>query len=364
MFPQAITLFGVPFHLFGFIAGLSLLTGYLLTVNEMKRLEISLEIAPHLAFAVLISAFIGARVFFILINWHYYASAPLAVLKVWEGGIVLYGGLLGGLAGGYLYCLRHKLSFPQLSDTVAIGIGFGLPLSRIGCLLAGCCYGKPTHLPWGITFDNPLSLAPLHEALHPTQIYSFLTGMAIFGLLLLLRKRKTFDGELLLVYLCLTSGARVFIEDRFRAEASGAGSLIAFIIFILSGALYVYLKQRSANMKRAVVSMAVLVFAVVLYGACGIVKTQSVSRGYDIQKSSVDKIVNGKTTEQEILASFGPPTKVRDTEDGKEYFYDYAKSGGPQWNLLVSVGGNTVQKSLFVWFDKQGVVKNYAFKQS
>jgi outer membrane protein assembly factor BamE (lipoprotein component of BamABCDE complex) len=118
-------------------------------------------------------------------------------------------------------------------------------------------------------------------------------------------------------------------------------------------------------MKKSALFLIPLAAVIMIYGACGIVKTQSVSRGYDIQQSEVNKIQKGTTTEKDIMKMFGPPTKVRDGADGgKEFFYDYAKTGGPQWNLGVSVGGGTVEKSLLVWLDKNGVVTDYAFKQS
>jgi outer membrane protein assembly factor BamE (lipoprotein component of BamABCDE complex) len=124
-------------------------------------------------------------------------------------------------------------------------------------------------------------------------------------------------------------------------------------------------KQKECIMKKSAPALMILIAAVMIYGACGIVKTQSVSRGYDIQQSEVNNIQKGITTEKDVVKMFGPPTKVRDDADGgKEYFYDYARSGGPQWNLGVSVGGGTVQKSLLVWLDKNGVVTDYAYKQS
>ncbi len=100
-----------------------------------------------------------------------------------------------------------------------------------------------------------------------------------------------------------------------------------------------------------------------LYG-CGIISTQKVSRGFDIHSSDVDAIQKGTTNEHDILRLFGPPTKVRDTDSGKEYFYEYSKDGGIRWNLVFSFGGSTTTKTLLVWFDKNGVVTDYAFKKS
>lgn len=117
-------------------------------------------------------------------------------------------------------------------------------------------------------------------------------------------------------------------------------------------------------MKVPALRILALILVASLIGACGIVKTQTVSRGIDIEKSDVREIVKGETTEKEIIMLFGPPTKVRDLDDGKQFFYEYTKVGGVQWNLLISVGGSTTTKTLLVWFDKKGVVTDYAYKRS
>jgi outer membrane protein assembly factor BamE (lipoprotein component of BamABCDE complex) len=115
-------------------------------------------------------------------------------------------------------------------------------------------------------------------------------------------------------------------------------------------------------MKRSHQTFAVLLIAVAVFAACGIVKTDKVTRGHNLVSSDVSSIVNGSTTEREVLKMFGPPTKVRDTAEGQELLYEYAQSGGPRWDLLVKVGGSSHTKSLLVWLDKNGVVSDYAFK--
>lgn len=117
-------------------------------------------------------------------------------------------------------------------------------------------------------------------------------------------------------------------------------------------------------MTKSAFKLTLLIFAAVFFAACGIIKTQQITRGQDIRATDVSQIKKGVSTERDILHLLGPPTKSRETEDGKEFFYEYAKSGGPQWNLLISVGGGTAIKTLLVWFDKNGVVTDYVFKSS
>ena len=113
-------------------------------------------------------------------------------------------------------------------------------------------------------------------------------------------------------------------------------------------------------MKQIVRSAALLI----LLTGCNIISTQSETRGHNIRGSEVGQIQKGVSTEKDVLKLFGPPTKVRDTEKGKEYLYEYAKSGGLRWNLLFSVGGGSSIKTLLVWLNKEGVVEDYAFKDS
>lgn len=368
MLPEPLTIFGITIHLFGIFAALGILLGYLVTAAEMRRLQITTSILPDLAFAILIPAFVAARILFVLEHWSHYALNPIDIFKFWQGGIVLYGGLLGGLAGGFLFCQRRRLSFAKLSDPVALGLCLGLAFSRLGCLAAGCCYGKPTTLPWGIVFESPLAVArPLHVALHPTQIYSFLIGMAIFAFLMTQRQRKAFNGQILLSYFLLESSSRILIEF-VRADSYFMTSLLAFFIFSVSAVclmMQLRTKQKGeSSMTQPPPKLIPLIFVAVFFAACGIIKTQQITRGHDILATDVSQIKKGVSTEKDILRLLGPPTKARETADGKEFFYEYAKSGGPQWNLLISVGGGTATKTLLVWFDKNGVVTDYVFKSS
>jgi outer membrane protein assembly factor BamE (lipoprotein component of BamABCDE complex) len=183
--------------------------------------------------------------------------------------------------------------------------------------------------------------------------------------LLIYRKKKSFDGELLLIYLILASVSRLMIEP-FRADTHLVVLIVTFSIFIISVVLYFVckLKQRSFAMKKSLFGLALLVMALAVYGACVVATTPSTSRGYDIKSENVKNIVEGKTTESEILKMFGPPAKFRNTAEGKQFFYDYARAGGETYLLNIGLGGGVVQKTLLVTFDKEGVVTNYAYKES
>jgi phosphatidylglycerol:prolipoprotein diacylglycerol transferase len=137
-----------------------------------------------------------------------YRRHPLDVLKVWEGGLVFSGGLIAaGLALGY-YLSRHRLSFWKMADLLAPAAAIGQGIGRLGCFMAGCCYGKPAHTSWGVVFTDPHCLAPLNIRLHPTQLYAAFSGLLIFLILMRLAPRKNYDGQVFLWFLILQSTAQ------------------------------------------------------------------------------------------------------------------------------------------------------------
>lgn len=117
-------------------------------------------------------------------------------------------------------------------------------------------------------------------------------------------------------------------------------------------------------MNKSMIGLIALICVVAVCGACAIATTPKVTRGYDIPQSSVNKIVKGQTTEQELIKILGNPSKFKNTDAGKEFFYEYAKAGGDLYIMNIATTGGTVQKSLLVWLNKEGVVTDYVYKQS
>jgi len=173
-----------------------------------------------MGFWVVLSAIAGARLFHVLVYWRQYAADPSEILKIWNGGLVFYGGFLAAVAACLLFLRRHNIPFLPVADASSIGIVLGLAFGRIGCSMAGCCFGKPAKLPWAVTFSDPASLAPLHVPLHPTQIYESLSGFAIFGVLYATRDRFRTPGTRFWTMLILYGVARSFLEI-FRDDPRG-----------------------------------------------------------------------------------------------------------------------------------------------
>ncbi len=164
-----------------------------------------------------------SKLWLIFSNLHYYLSYPRAIFSVAtiESGGVFYGGVIGGLAWVLMYTHFQKMPFLSVLDVSAAGVALGHGIGRLGCFAAGCCYGRPTSMPWGVTFKSSmaarLSGTPLHVALHPTQLYESGAEFLNFLLLIWLGTRQRFSGQLIGAYFILYGIERGTIEF-FRGD--------------------------------------------------------------------------------------------------------------------------------------------------
>jgi len=244
------------FHIYayGFFIVAGLVTAVVLAGLKIRKsnIGISFENVVDLFFYTVLSALIGSRILFVLINFDVYRQHPMKIFKIWEGGLVFYGGLVLAVIVAFWYMKWHRLPIWKVADLISPLIALGLFFGRIGCFLAGCCYGKETSLPWGVVFKNPDSLARLNVPLHPTQLYDAANGLAIFFFLNWMERRKTFDGQIFWLFLFLYSITRFFIEifrgdprgflfGDFLSTSQGIGILLAILsIFVLF-----YMKKQS-----------------------------------------------------------------------------------------------------------------------
>jgi phosphatidylglycerol:prolipoprotein diacylglycerol transferase len=142
---------------------------------------------------------------------------------------------------------RHSLPVWKTLDVLALAMPLGQGIGRIGCFMAGCCYGRPTDLPWGVTFTDPQSLGPVGVKIHPTQLYESLLVLGVLAVLLHLRSRKRFEGQLLGTYFLLAGLVRFAVEF-FRGDPRGPDILagmpstqvIALSMAVVGGCLLVW----------------------------------------------------------------------------------------------------------------------------
>lgn len=252
MYPDLLTIGPITLHTYGLLVALGFFVGLLITAKLGKSEGFSSQQIMDMGFIIILSAIIGSRVMYVLMNTAYYTRAPLDMFKIWEGGLVFSGGVIGVILTMLWYIKRHGLPLGKTADLWAPAIAIGQGIGRIGCFMAGCCYGKPTDSICGVVFTNPKSLAtPLKVPLHPTQIYSSLSGFVIFLVVLLLYTKKKFEGQVFLWFLIMHSTARLAIE-RFRGDDRGIllGSnmsmtqLLAILILITSVGILLVVKSK------------------------------------------------------------------------------------------------------------------------
>ncbi|MFO7461976.1 MAG: prolipoprotein diacylglyceryl transferase [Desulfatiglandales bacterium] len=220
MFPDLFTVGPVTVHTYGLFVALGFGAAIAITVKIGKEQGISPQQIMDMAFVMILWAIVGSRLLYVFMNFPYFRDHPLDAFKIWKGGLVFSGGLIAVAPAMVWYLRRHHLSFWATGDLWAPALALGQALGRIGCFMAGCCFGKPSDLPWAVAFTHSNTLAPPNIPLHPTQLYSFLAGVGVFVVLMLLRRRRKFEGQVFVWYLILHSTARLFVE-RFRADDRG-----------------------------------------------------------------------------------------------------------------------------------------------
>lgn len=206
---------GLKIHSYGLMMALGFLAALLWIRFQGKREQLAVNRLTDLAFWMMVSAIVGSRLAFIVEEWNYYFHHPLEIFAVWQGGLVFQGGLILCILVAYFYMKKYQLSFWKVSDVFMPGVALGHSLGRIGCFLAGCCYGKQcdVHAWYAVVFSGkPGSLAPVGVALYPTQLLEAGAELFIFAFLAWKSQKKAFDGQILLLYLILYSVARIGIE--------------------------------------------------------------------------------------------------------------------------------------------------------
>ncbi len=226
MHPILFEIGGWPVYSYGVLLALAYLAGLQLAVVRARRAGLDGTKVMDLGIYLIIAALVGAKLMLVVVDLDYFLSQPRELFSLVRAGGVFYGGLLGALAVAIVLVRRYRLPLWTTADLIAPGIALGHIVGRFGCLLAGCCYGRPTDLPWGITFTDPAAAAnvgtPLNEALHPTQLYDAGAETLILILLLVTERRgRPFPGRTFWGYMLLYGISR-FVVEMFRGDPRGA----------------------------------------------------------------------------------------------------------------------------------------------
>jgi phosphatidylglycerol:prolipoprotein diacylglycerol transferase len=248
MHPRLLTTPFFTLHTFGLLLACAYVASFWWLAREGRREGLDVDALASLGLWAIAGAIIGAKVLMIVRALPEYAATPSAIfsLSVLASAGDFYGGFIGALITSAIFFRRHpQLPFWRAADLCGPAIALGQAIGRIGCFMAGDDYGRPTHLPWAVTFTDPdaarIGGAPLGIPLHPVQLYESIVCLVLFGLLVRLGRHKRFDGEVILAYTLLYAIAR-FVLESFRGDAdrgfmfSGLLSTSQFIAAILGPA--------------------------------------------------------------------------------------------------------------------------------
>ncbi len=199
----------------------------------------------------LLSGIIGAKLMLVVVEFPYYWRHKSEILSNWRSAGVFYGGFVAACLVGLIYVRRNRLPLARTADAAAPGIALAQAIGRIGCLSAGCCYGKPTDVKWAMTFVDPrahdLTGVPLAVPLHPTQIYHGVADFAVFLFLVWLYPRKKRHGSIFWIYVLAYAVLRFAIEfyrGDYRGEVLGGLLSTSQVIAILAAATSIFFLLR------------------------------------------------------------------------------------------------------------------------
>ena len=255
MHPILFELGNWPVYSYGVLLAAAYLLALQLAVWRAKRRGIDPNRVMDLGIWIIIAALVGAKLLLVVVDWDYYRSNPGEMFSLFRSAGVFYGGLVVATITGLVLIRRYKLPVWATADLYAPGIALGHVIGRMGCFFAGCCWGKPTDLPWGITFTNPAAAinvgTPLNVALHPTQLYEAGAELIILTLLLATeRKWKYFEGRTFWLYMLLYGITR-FIIEIYRGDPRGmvmgmsTSQFVSVLLVPLSIGMLYWLSRRA-----------------------------------------------------------------------------------------------------------------------
>ena len=257
MYPELFSIGPVTVYSYGVLLAISYLLGLWLAMRRAKQWGLDPNRVLDLGIYIIIAALVGAKLLLLIVDFDQFSRSTADLLSLARSGGVFYGGLILAIVVAFWYVGRHRMPLWTTCDVFAPGIALGHVTGRLGCLAAGCCYGRPTDQPWAITFTNPLAAAnvgtPLGIPLHPTQIYEAGAELLILVLLLATERRgRVFAGRTFWMYLLLYAISR-FVIEFYRGDQRGeilglsTSQFISVVLAPLSLVMLVWLSRSSPD---------------------------------------------------------------------------------------------------------------------
>jgi phosphatidylglycerol:prolipoprotein diacylglycerol transferase len=255
VYPELFNIGPVTVYTYGVLLAASYLLGLRLAMSRAKSRGLDANRVLDLGIYIIIAALIGAKLLLLVVDFDQFRRSPAELLTLARSGGVFYGGLILAVIVAFWYIWKHQLPFWTTCDVFAPGIALGHVTGRLGCLAAGCCYGRQTDVAWAVTFTNPLAASnvgtPLGIPLHPTQIYE--AGAELLILIFLLateRKGRPFPGRTFWAYMFLYAVSR-FVIEFYRGDPRGVvmglstSQFISVVLAPLSIAMLAWLSRQA-----------------------------------------------------------------------------------------------------------------------
>lgn len=235
MHPILLKLGSVTLYSWGLMVALGTILGVYLIIRAGVKAGFDANKILDGSFWTIVAGFLGARLVYVIYFWKDFSPRPWEALFIWQGGLVFYGGLAGSLLAAVLYLKINKLPVLKILDLAAPYAALGYIFVRLGCFLNGCCFGKICRGPWAVKFPQLVGLR------HPTQLYEAAAGAVIFLILLFLKKRQKFDGQLVYSGIMVYSVWRFWVEFLrddppyffYGLNAFQIASAVIFVIFLV-----------------------------------------------------------------------------------------------------------------------------------
>ena len=204
------SVFGVPVYTYGLLIALGVCLAFIYAAREVKKTDISQDDFLNMFIIGLPTAIVCARLYYCIFSWDAYKDDLWQILNLRGGGLAIYGGVIGAALSVLIYCKVKKLSVGTVLDILAVGLLIGQAIGRWGNFVNGEAFGAQCNLPWAMTIVR--GTRTIAESVHPTFLYESLWNMLGAGVLLLLKRKKVFEGELACCYMIWYGTGRMFIE--------------------------------------------------------------------------------------------------------------------------------------------------------
>jgi phosphatidylglycerol:prolipoprotein diacylglycerol transferase len=221
MYPVLFSIGPLTIHTYGFCIAIGFVVALCYVSRTAQKQHLNSDIIIDLCFYALVSGMIGGRLMYVILEWDVFENNWIEIFRIWNGGLVFYGGFIAALIFSWRYMKIKQLPALKTLDILAPAVALAHAFGRIGCFFAGCCYGSQCNLPWAVTFTHPLTLARPDIPLHPTQLYSSAMNFLIFTILVIYSKKEPKPGSIAIGYLLLYGFGRICVEC-FRGDDRGA----------------------------------------------------------------------------------------------------------------------------------------------